>query len=40
MGNPFKSKKKVTVGTVTNRIIQDDLVPNAVKTGVLKYLLN
>ena len=35
----FSSKKVVTVGTSVSRAIEDDLLPNAVKTGALKGVL-
>ena len=34
--NPFKSKTKVTVSTSVSRVIEDKLVPDSLKTGVIK----
>lgn len=36
----FTTKKKIVVGTVATRVIKDDDLPNAVKTGLLKAVLN
>jgi len=35
----FGSKTKTTVATTTSRVIEDALVPNSIKTGLLKSLL-
>jgi hypothetical protein len=36
----FKSKTRVTVATQVSRVIKDDLLPDSVKTGVTKAILN
>lgn len=36
----FSSKKKTVVGTVAQRVIADDMLPNAVRTGVTKQIFS
>jgi len=35
----FSSKKKITVGTVVSRVVDNELLPNSIKTGALKGIL-
>ena len=36
----FSSKKKITVATTVSRVIEDHLLPNSVKTGLIKGLIS
>ena len=38
--NPFKAKTKVTVATTVSRIIEDEKIPNSVKTGLIAGLFD
>lgn len=36
--NPFKDKKKTSVGTSVSRVMEDKMLPNSIKTGLLNGL--